>query len=131
VTIVFIIAAMMAIDALTFGIVWNLPPPRPWRILAIGLFTIGIAVGVWLACFFTYQSGPNRRTVGFPIPAAIFQLENGVWVDYISPFVIVIPFNVLIIATCFLLPVSLGLAVRRLVIGLLPTKERTSRDMGK
>ena len=118
-TLVFVIAAMVSIDVLTFGVVWNLPRPRPWQLLTVGLFTIGIAVGVWLACFFTYQSGSNRRTVGFPIPAAVFQWENGVWVDYIAPFMIVIPFNVLTIATCFLLPVSLGLTVRRMIIGRL------------
>jgi hypothetical protein len=113
----FLFALMAAVDVWAFWTIGNLPSPRPWRIISVGLLIIGVAVGLWLGCFFTYQVAPDLRYIGFPVPGLALQLENGRWVDYVGELVFVIPFNVFTIASCFLLPVSLGLVVRRLAIG--------------
>ncbi|HUE15949.1 MAG TPA: hypothetical protein VMR25_17390 [Planctomycetaceae bacterium] len=44
----------------------------------------GLAAGKWLAFDFEYQVSPRTRFASFPIPLALFHLENGQWVDYIS-----------------------------------------------
>jgi hypothetical protein len=116
----FLFASMAAVDVWTFWTIGYLPSPRPWRIIAVGLLTIGIAVGMWLGCFFTYQVAPGLRYIGFPAPALALQLEDGRWVDYVGLIPVVLPFNVFTIASCFLLPVSLGLVVRCLAIGPSP-----------
>jgi hypothetical protein len=45
----------------------------------------GLAAGKWLAFDFEYQVSPRIRFASFPIPLALFHLENGQWVDYITP----------------------------------------------
>jgi hypothetical protein len=112
--------SMAAVDVWTVWTIAHLPSPRSWRIVAVGLLTIGIALGMWLGCLFTYQVAPGLRYIGFPVPALVLQLEDGRWVDYVGLIPVVLPFNVFTIASCFLLPVSLGLVVRRLVMGPSP-----------
>jgi hypothetical protein len=58
------------------------------------------------------------RAIGFPVPALVLLLENDQWVDYVGLFPVIVPFDVFAIASCFLLPVSLGLVVRRLSVGM-------------
>jgi hypothetical protein len=116
----FIFAAMAAVDVWTFWTIGYLPSPRPWRIISGGLLTIGIAVGMWLGCFCTYQVTPDLRYIGFPVPGLVLQLEDGRWIDYVGLIPVVLPFNVFTIVSCFLPPISLGLVVRRLAVGPLP-----------
>jgi hypothetical protein len=113
----FAFLSMAAVDVWTFWTIGRLPSPRPWRIVAVGLLTLGIAIGIWLGCLFTYHVAPGLRYIGFPVPALALQLEEGRWVDYVGLIPVVVPFNVLTVASCFLLPVALGLVVRRWTIG--------------
>ena len=116
----FIFVSMAAVDVWTFWTIAHLPSPRPWRIITVGLLTLGIAVGIWLGCLCTYQVAPGLRYIGFPLPGLVLQLEDGRWVDYVGLIPVVLTFNVFTVASCFLLPVSLGLVVRRLALGRSP-----------
>jgi hypothetical protein len=57
---------------------------RAWPRLA-GAAIIGLALGVWLALFVQYKWGSTVRVIGFPVPVCFFHLEDGQWVDYITP----------------------------------------------
>jgi hypothetical protein len=114
--------SIMAVDVWTFWTIGHLLSPRPWRIIAVGLLALGIAVGMWLGCLFIYKVAPGLRYIGFPVPGLVLQLEDGRWVDYVGLIPVVVPFNVFTVASCFLLPVSLGLVVRRLAIGPSPRR---------
>jgi hypothetical protein len=69
----FTFAAMATVDVWMFWSIAYLPSPRPWRIISVGLLTIGIASGIWLGCFFTYQVAPGLRYIGFPVPGLVLQ----------------------------------------------------------
>jgi|GEM_PF-3471133 len=45
----------------------------------------GAGFGFWCAFFTEYQPNENTRLYSAPIPAAIVKIEDGHWIDYISP----------------------------------------------
>jgi hypothetical protein len=53
----------------------------PFGILVVG----GAGFGVWCGFFCEYPVGPRFRFGSFPIPAVVFHLEGGDWVDYPLP----------------------------------------------
>jgi hypothetical protein len=108
---------MAAIDLVTFRVVGSLPSPRPWRVAAVGSLVMGAALGIWLGCLVTYQVAPDLPYIGFPCPCLVLQLENGRWVDYVGLIPLIAPFNVFMIASSCLLPVSSSLLIRRLLAG--------------
>ncbi len=112
--------SMAAIDIWTFRTINHLSSRRPWRGIALGSLTIGIPIGVWFGCALTYQVAPDMRYIGFPVPFIVLQLENDRWVDYVGLIPVIVPFNVFTIASWFLMPVSLGLVLRRLSVGSSP-----------
>jgi hypothetical protein len=66
----------------------------------------GVAAGL-LVSLGERQDSPTRRVVGWPFPAAIFKLEHGNWVDYVTPAPIaigVIALDTGVIASGALLP---------------------------
>ncbi len=114
------LSVIAAVDIWTIRAISHVPSPRAWRTVAIGLLTIGIALGIYLGCFFTYQVAPDLRYIGFPAPGLVLHLEKGHWVDYVGPIGFVLPFNVFAVASCCLLPVSGCLLVRHLAVGWPP-----------
>ncbi len=46
------------------------------------LIVCGIALGIWCALYCEYPVGSRFRFGSFPIPAVIFHLEGGNWVDF-------------------------------------------------
>jgi hypothetical protein len=56
-----------------------------WRIAAGGLFVCGAALGIWCALYCEYHVGARYRIASFPLPAVIFHLEDGAWVDFPVP----------------------------------------------
>ena len=109
--------SLAAVDVWTFWTIYHLSSPRPWWNIAVGAIAFGTALGMWLGAAFTYQVAHDLRYIGFPVPGLVLRLENDRWVDYVGPIPIIVPFNVFTVASCFLLPVSLGLAVQRLSVG--------------
>jgi len=56
---------------------------RGW--VCVGAFAIGgVLVGVFLAPL-EYAWSPELRACGFPFPGAFLHLEDGQWVDFITP----------------------------------------------
>lgn len=78
---------------------------REWIALA-GLMLLGGVLGDGFASL-DYKISPTLRVVSFPMPAAIFHLENGSWVDYITsdPFLIAI-FNIFFFVLLATTPVA-------------------------
>ena len=54
---------------------------RWWVALAL-LIACGLAIGIWCALYSEYPVGTRFRFGSFPIPAVIFHLEDGNWVDF-------------------------------------------------
>ena len=78
----------------------------------------GIGTGVWAGFMFEYLARPTLRFAGFPFPVAIFQLESGVWVDYVHDEFIMYLIgiaDVVVVALCFVLPISAVFYVYRLL----------------
>jgi hypothetical protein len=77
-----------------------------WVALAIFLL-VGVAGGVWCGFCCEYQVSGHLRVFSFPVPAAFLHLEDGQWVDYITPAPLLVAlFNVVAVAIVCLLPLS-------------------------
>jgi hypothetical protein len=105
---------LAAIDAWTLRRISRPSTPRIWRHLTIGLLAIGALLGAWLGFAFTYQVAPDHRHIGFPLPLLVLCWENGRWVDYVGPILLLGPLNVFIIASFCLFPISIGMVTRLL-----------------
>lgn len=57
---------------------------RAWIVAEIALIVAGAALGVVLFKLELHAS-PSLRTFGFPFVAGIFELHEGLWIDYVSP----------------------------------------------
>lgn len=57
---------------------------RWWCAFAV-LAGSGLAAGSWLALNVEYHVSPTTRFCSFPMPLAFLRLENGQWVDYVTP----------------------------------------------
>lgn len=105
-SIVFFTVRAMRRDRVT--ILW-------WTALSL-LAIVGIVVGVWAGFVLEYHVTSNVRFAGFPFPMAMFQLENGVWVDYVHDRFIMLAIgasDVLVITLCSILPISATFYARR------------------
>jgi hypothetical protein len=72
-------AAFLAIRMLRAG----RAGPRWWAALA-ALLAAGTAAGVWCGVCCEYQVSDRLRVFSFPVPAAFFHLEDGLWMDYVT-----------------------------------------------
>jgi hypothetical protein len=57
--------------------------PGWWAALA-ALLAAGTAAGVWCGVCCEYQVSDRLRVFSFPVPAAFFHLEDGLWIDYVT-----------------------------------------------
>jgi hypothetical protein len=74
------------------------------------LFAIGCVTAVWCTFFLEYQPRPTLRIRGFPLPVAVFELQNGQWIDFVGgPGLFV---DLVVIPCLICLPLSLMLIVR-------------------
>jgi hypothetical protein len=55
-----------------------------WAAFAF-LIACGVGLGIWCASSCEYPVGTQFRFGSFPIPAVIFHLEDGHWVDFPLP----------------------------------------------
>ena len=85
-----------------------------WWFLFGATLLVGAGFGFWCAFFTEYQLNENTRLCSAPIPGAIFKLEDGHWIDYISP---VTPFiavlNWLTVLFGSVMPVSIAYILSR------------------
>jgi heme A synthase len=58
---------------------------RAWWLAFALLLAVGCGAGAWFAFRFEYQVSPEMRYASFPVPLAFFHLEQGRWVDFITP----------------------------------------------
>jgi len=80
----------------------------PLKIITSLLILGGIPIGFYCAFMLRYPWSSTLEVLGFPIPVMAFQLQEGVWVDFVGflPLAVVSWFLVISI---FLTPVSLCL----------------------
>ena len=87
---------------------------RNWWLLFAALAFVGVAAGSWMALRFEYQASPSVRFFSFPVPLAFFRLENGRWVDYVTPPHVLYPgvvSNIVAVVGALLLPLLLASAI--------------------
>ena len=87
---------------------------RSWWFAFIALAIVGVTVGSWLALRFEYQISPTLRCASFPVPLAFFHLENGNWIDFVTPPQVMysgLVANILAVVAVFLLPLLLTLVI--------------------
>jgi hypothetical protein len=89
---------------------------RAWWIAFGLLLALGVGVGTWFAFSFEYQVSPGMRYASFPVPLAFFHLEDGHWVDFITPPYIMYPGLVANIAA-FTALALLPLLITRRILG--------------
>lgn len=56
-----------------------------WWVAYAVLLINGFIVGFYLGMSFEYQASNELRLLGAPIPIVVFHLEDGMWVDFVSP----------------------------------------------
>jgi hypothetical protein len=112
VAIVFgLLSLSVAIVVATFCRLRRAQAGRGWWTAFSALVALGLLVGCWLAFSFEYHVSPQIRYASFPVPLAVFRLEDGLWVDYVTPAAVMYPgvvANVLAIVAVALLPVLLA-----------------------
>jgi hypothetical protein len=82
-----------------------------WWSTYICLALSGVILGYWLAFQFEYQVSPEFRFASFPIPLCFFHLENGQWVDFITPEIVMYPgllANIVAITAIVVLPIMIA-----------------------
>jgi hypothetical protein len=84
---------------------------RAWWIAFALLLVLGLSAGTWISFNFEYQVSPRMRYASFPVPLAFFHLEDGIWVDFITPPQVMYPglvANVTSFAAVALLPLLIA-----------------------
>jgi hypothetical protein len=76
--------ASLAAFATVRGLRRSQAGPRWWGGLSLSA-ALGAAVGVWCGFFCEYHVIENLRVFSFPVPAGFWHLEDGDWVDYVTP----------------------------------------------
>jgi hypothetical protein len=80
-----------------------------WWFLLGGTLLAGGGFGLWCAFYAEYRTSEDTRLLSAPIPAIMLKLEDGRWVDYVSPvspFIAVL--NWLTVFFGCAIPVSIG-----------------------
>ena len=101
--------------AIIVGTIWRLRQTRArwsWWITFGVLTVIGFVVGGWITANADYHVSPKMRFCSFPIPLAFLRLEDGAWVDYITPPEVMYPgmiANTSSIVAMSLLPLMIAL----------------------
>ncbi|HEV3237574.1 MAG TPA: hypothetical protein VGZ25_11335, partial [Gemmataceae bacterium] len=76
-----------------------------WLILS-PLYVAGLAVGIYCGFYAEYSLSPSLIAFSAPIPAGFFHLEDGQWIDFVTPAPAVTAFsNVIIVALSVPLPI--------------------------
>ncbi len=109
-----IVAVLLAVPIWTFRTIAVRGLPAWWGRLAAIALLLGAVCGFTSGCVVTWQVSDGERYVGFPIPAVLLLKEHGRWVDYEGFLTLMAPYlDALLVATVFILPVSLVLLFRR------------------
>ena len=107
-------AILVSIHVLTFRAIRRRGKSTVWRRVAVAAVIGGAMAGFISGIVVRWRPQPDIEYVGFPIPGMLLLYEDGRWVDYIGPGVLISPvLNALVVATVFILPVSFALFVRR------------------
>ncbi len=85
-----------------------------WWIAYALLLTTGCLGGYWCAFYAEYRPNDRQRWLGAPVPYMVLLLEEGNWVDYVSPLT---PFlaiaDWLAVFFASVLPMSAAVTIRR------------------
>jgi hypothetical protein len=108
-----VVIAVAVLDAFTLRAVYAQTRSTVLRIVTAILLLMGVTAGCWIGCIFRYPWTETVQLQGFPIPIMAWQLEEGRWVDFVG----ILPLgmvNLFLVASVFLLPISLRLLLGRL-----------------
>ncbi len=111
----------MVLAAAVISMDMNEAKPGWWAALLLTSLA-GLAAGIWCGFFCEYQPSERLKVYSFPFPIGIWHLENGQWVDYVSPYGILVGLlDVVVVGLACVLPVAsaylLSRGVRRLRAG--------------
>lgn len=103
--------ALLLASTLAAGVIACLSEPnRKLRLSHAGLVAAGCVAAVWCTFFLEYQPNPTLRIVGFPLPVAVFRLQNGQWFDFVGgPGWLI---DLIVVPSLVAMPLSLVLLVR-------------------
>lgn len=108
-----IAAVMVALHIWTFRGILRQGVPAWWRRGAALAVCTGFVTGLVSGVVIRWRPEAGVEYVGFPLPGMLLPYEDGRWVDYVGPTVIICPLlNALLVATVFVLPFSTALLVR-------------------
>lgn len=109
-----VVVVLVAIHVWTFRVISRRAQSAWWSRGAAIAVSVGFVSGLVSGVVVRWRPEPGSEYVGFPIPGMVVLYEDGRWVDYVGPTVVICPLlNALLVATVFLLPVSIALLIRR------------------
>ena len=109
-----IVIGLVAVDFLTLWSIGRRAKSAWWSRGSAVAVVVGAVTGFISGIFVRWHPAADVEYVGFPIPGMMLLYEDGRWVDYVGPTVLICPvLNALLGATVFLLPFLLGLLVCR------------------
>lgn len=89
---------VMAVLGLSWAGIWGtwrrlrrVNASRVWWVRFGALAVVGAVAGVGLAIAADYQVSPTMRFGSFPVPLVFYQLEDGRWIDFVTPPFVLYP----------------------------------------
>ncbi len=126
--LVALLAVMIWVECAAWRVMSAAHDNRHKRLVYVALALVGLLTGMWCGFFLEYRLSPGLRCASFPIPAAVFHLEGGQWVDFITPAPgLIVLLNMALVTASTLFPWSLRTVLRhrrvhrRLLQGLCPS----------
>jgi hypothetical protein len=109
-----IAALFVAIHIWTFRRILRQDRSAWWSRGAALAASVGFVAGLASGVLVRWRPEADTEYIGFPIPGIVLLYENGRWVDYVGPTVLVCPLlNALLVGTVFVLPFTIAMVVRR------------------
>ena len=113
-----LLTGTVLVISLAAGIVWTfrlarrLSSPR-WTWVTASASVLGAITGFACGVVVRWHAADDLVYVGFPVPGMLLHREDGTWVDYVSPMIVIAPFlDSLIAASAFVLPVTVAILIR-------------------
>ena len=112
-SVLVVVASLVYVQFWTIRTIWRRNLTQYCKLAAVALVVFGSICGFVSGTVVRWQPSANVEYVGFPIPGMELLYEDGRWVDYVGPTILISPcLNALIVGTVCLLPLTVALVVR-------------------